>query len=59
MQIHKPKKKCAMKMKHTSKKNDMHVKNLLMEEGVDRACVPWISTSFKSMIVDRMKVLFV
>ena len=53
-----------MKMKQRNKeKNDAHVKILLMEGGplqdTHRKLVPWISTSFRSMIVDTMKVLFV
>ena len=36
-------------------KNDVHIKILLIEEGVYRACVE----NFKLMIVDTMKVLFV
>ena len=58
-------KKCAMKMKETNKeeKNDKHVKMLLMEgghlQGIYEKLVPWISTNFKWMVVDTMKVLFV
>ena len=44
-------------------KNDARVKILLMEGwhlwGICEKLAPWISTSFKSMIADTMKVLFV
>ena len=47
----KPTKKVCDENERNKEKNDTHVKILLMEGG--------ISTSFKSMIVDTMKVLFV
>ena len=45
-------------------KNNTHVKMFWWREGdyrtrAYRKLMPWISTSFKSMIVDTMQVLFV
>ena len=50
-------KPCAMKMKQRNKQ--CVCKMLLMEKGVYRAAMDIKSTSFKSMTVDTMKVLFV
>ena len=46
-----------------NKKNDTHIKISLMEgrhlQGICEKLMPWISTSFKSITVDTVKVLFV
>ena len=57
------KKVCDENERNKEEKNDARVKILLMEGGhlygIYKKLVPWISTSFNSMIVDTMKVLFV
>ena len=57
------KKVCDESERNKEEKNDAHVKILLMKGGyllgVYEKLMPWISTSFNSMIVGTMKVLFV